>query len=459
MTGVVVLGGGLAGLLTATALAQQAGEVTVLEGDTLPVSPQPRKGLPQGRHSHMLMSGGAKAMDALLPGTTDALFSAGAQQRCMPWGIITYSAEGWYRRHPKSDAYLISCSRDLLDHVIRQQVLANESIKLVQGVQVLGLTGSAERVTGVRYEHDGEEKTISAELVIDATGRRSKAPQWLTALGLPEVKEEVIDPGVAYATRLYHAPAGAHEDFPAVMVQPKSGTGEPGHGASLFPIEDGKWIVAMYGTRGAEPPTDEEGFLRHARNTRHPIVAELIASAEPAGEIRPFRATANRRRRFDQLPVPQGFLVIGDALTALNPLYGHGMSVAAQSAALLAGKLAQSGLAGAQTRKLQTEMLRVGMTAWMTSTTVDVWFPDVKSSTGRSGGTMMQKFNSRVMRTGTCDAILSRALFDVSTLSAPTQLFKPSVLVRVIRGPQLPPLTTEQALAQYPEIGDVRQPV
>ncbi|MFJ3217562.1 NAD(P)/FAD-dependent oxidoreductase [Kitasatospora sp. NPDC086801] len=461
MSRVVVLGGGLSGLLAATALSRYAAEVTVVESDTLPDSPQPRKGLPQSRHSHMLMAGGARAMDALLPGTTDALYAAGAHRRGMPWGIVTYSAEGWYRRHRDSDAHLISCSRDLLDHVVRQQVFAAAAgIKVLQKTQVVGLAGTSARISGVRVEQDGEERTLPANLVIDATGRLSKAPQWLASLGLPTVREEIVDPGLAYATRLYQAPGGVHEQFPAVMVQPKAGTGEPGHGASVFPIEDGRWIVALYGTRGAQPPTSDEDFLAFARTTRNPIVAEIIASAEPIGEIRGYRATANRRRRYDKLPVPEGFLAVGDAVTALNPIYGHGMSVAAHCAFHLDRRLRKRGLAAASTRRLQAGIVRVGTPAWTMATTTDRWFPDVKANHGRAGGPMAQRFSARIARTATCDAALSRTLFDVTTLSAsPAQLSKPSVLLSALRGSKLPPLTTEQALAQYPELGDVRKPI
>ncbi|MGI5472208.1 NAD(P)/FAD-dependent oxidoreductase [Streptomyces sp. CA-132043] len=214
MTSAVVLGGGMAGMLAAAALARSADRVTVIESDRFPDGPAPRKGLPQGHHNHMLMSGGAQALDDLLPGTTDALFAAGARRRGMPGDLLTLSAEGWYRRH-RGDAYVIACSRELTDHVVRARVLADKKITVIESAKATGPVGDRRRITGVRVERAGAEaETLDADLVVDATGRRSRTPEWLAALGLPDVQEERVDAGFAYASRLYQAPEGTPEEFP-----------------------------------------------------------------------------------------------------------------------------------------------------------------------------------------------------------------------------------------------------
>jgi flavin reductase (DIM6/NTAB) family NADH-FMN oxidoreductase RutF len=283
VTRVLVLGGGLAGMLTAAALMPYADEITVVEQDRLPDQPQPRKGLPQSPHNHMLLGGGAGAVEQLLPGTQDLLFAAGAHRRSYLDSILIRTNAGWGRRQT-IDAYVIACSRDLIDHVVRRQVLGEGRIKTVQGASVLGLTGSATRVTGARIEVDGgSPETVTADLVVDATGHRSKTPAWLTGLGLPQVHEAFVDPGFAYSRRLYQAPPGLEEGFPGVLIQPEHGIGRPGVGAALMPNEDGRWMAVMIGTRGNRPPTDEEGFLRFARGERTRIVADLIAGARPRG--------------------------------------------------------------------------------------------------------------------------------------------------------------------------------
>ena len=260
MTTAVVLGGGMAGMLAASVLARYADQVVVVEADKFPDGPHSRKGVPQAQQNHMLMGGGADALDKLLPGSTETLYAHGAHQRKIGQ-LLTLSAQGWFRRL-NSDAYVINCSRPLVDHVVRGQALREGKIEVLESTKVVGLVGDATRVTGVRVEPD---RTITADLVVDATGSRSKAPQWLTDLGLPQVKEEFVDAGLTYAGRFYEVPEGTRDDFPGILIQTEPGTGRPGKGAALMLQEDRRWIVCLMGTRGGTPPTDEEGFTAFAR--------------------------------------------------------------------------------------------------------------------------------------------------------------------------------------------------
>ena len=69
---------------------------------------------------------------------------------------------------------------------------------------------------------------------------------------------------------------------------------------------------------------------------RTPTIYEAIDGAERLGEIARFGFPASVRRHFGQLEgFPRGFLPFGDALCRFNPVYGQGMSVAAQEASLL----------------------------------------------------------------------------------------------------------------------------
>nr|WP_062337135.1 hypothetical protein [Herbidospora sakaeratensis] len=353
MTRAVVLGGGLAGVLAAVALTRHADEVVVVESDHYPAGPRPRRGLPQSHHNHVLMTGGIRALDALLPGVVDDLLAAGAHRRNLPGDCLIFSGEGWFHR-VRTEADLIACGRPLLDEVVRRHA----AIEVVQGVAAVGLTGDTRKVTGVRlgtvtdgWKHIAapgraggiaeirtttgaplgdlpeiaRSEVIGADLVVDATGRRSAAPTWLAALGVPAIGEITVPSGVAYATRLYEGSG----EIPAVLVHPKY---TPARGGTLFPIEGNRWIVTMTG----DPPLDEAGFLAYARALRDPVIADLIEKAKPAGPIRPCRDTANRRRHFEDAELPEGFLAVGDSVVTVNPVYSHGMSVAAMTALRIA---------------------------------------------------------------------------------------------------------------------------
>lgn len=63
----VVIGGSIAGLLAARVLSDHFEQVTVIERDELTDDAEPRKGVPQGRHVHLLQAGGAVVLMELFP--------------------------------------------------------------------------------------------------------------------------------------------------------------------------------------------------------------------------------------------------------------------------------------------------------------------------------------------------------------------------------------------------------
>ncbi|MFI0908747.1 FAD-dependent oxidoreductase [Streptomyces sioyaensis] len=439
----VVLGGGLTGALVAAVLAEHADEVTIIDRDLLPPVPAPRKGLPQARHAHLLWSGGASIIESLLPGTHDRWLAAGARRIPLPTGLVTLTAEGWMRRWPEMQ-FLIACSRDLLDWVIREQVFTHPNITVREATEVIALAGNAQRVTGVHLRDAamGTTSRLDVDLVVDATGRGSAAPRWLTALGLPTVREGVVDSGLAYATRLFRAPEGT-EDYPVVNVQSDPREPIPGQTATLVPIENRQWLVTLSGTRGGHPPKEAAEFEAFARQVRHPVVAEIIADAEPLTDVYVSRSTINRRRFFERLtPWPAGFLVIGDAVATYNPVYGQGMSVAAGCAATLRDALRQRELGDPQlSRHVQRRVGRIAEGPWSLATGQDILYPGAIGNQPPFMTRLLRGYTDRLLRTATGRPTVAQALFDAMTLSRPlTCLVTPSVVAGVLRGPGQPPL-------------------
>ena len=74
----VVLGASMGGLLAARVLADFYETVTVVERDVLPETSANRRGVPQGRHVHLLLARGSQVLDELFPGFLDELVAAGA---------------------------------------------------------------------------------------------------------------------------------------------------------------------------------------------------------------------------------------------------------------------------------------------------------------------------------------------------------------------------------------------
>ncbi|MFC5216827.1 FAD-dependent oxidoreductase [Streptomyces coerulescens] len=473
-TTAVVLGGSLAGMLAARALADVADHVTVVERDVLPTGPEPRRGLPQARHVHQLWSGGAHALERLLPGIVDRLRDAGAHRLPVTTDMVALSPHGWYRRWDESH-HMLLCSRDLLDASVREAVLACERVELLQGTEVLGLIGTHEAVRGVRIAPHRSapaspsrspspstsrsvslERILTADLVIDATGRGSRAASWLTGLGLPAVRRREVDSGVAYASRVFRAPEAAREGFPVVNVQPDPRAGKPGCGGVLQPIEDGRWLVTLFGSRGGEPRVEPEDFLRYAReDLRHPVIAELLSCAEPLTDVAYTRTTANRRHYYERMPAwPENFAVLGDALCALNPIYGHGMSVAAQEAVALRDTVRRHGRrAPGLARRIQRAVARPAAAAWDLALGMDVFYPGATPNGPTPRDRIVAAYVGRLLQTATGNGRIARRVTDVTSLERGAEvLLTPSVALAALVGPLKPalsgpPLTVEELKA------------
>jgi len=175
------------------------------------------------------------------------------------------------------------------------------------------------------------ENELAADLVLDASGRASKAPQWLAELGFTPPEEWRINPFVAYTSCLYEQPPNHDGQWKTLYVSP-----EPPHGTRggmITPMENGRWCATLIGVAGDVPPHDEAGFLDFARSLPSPGFYEAIKDAQPLARPIGFQRTENRVRRYDKLPeYLDGFLVCGDAAIALNPIYAQGMTAAAQAA-------------------------------------------------------------------------------------------------------------------------------
>ncbi|WP_327387860.1 FAD-dependent monooxygenase [Streptomyces sp. NBC_01207] len=442
-TRAVVLGGGLSGTLAAAALASHVDEVLILDHDVLPDEPKARRRLPHGDHAHMLWAGGADAMDQLLPGVIQECLDAGAHRIPVPTGMVSYAPAGWFRRSWEPTHYLIGALRQELDLVVRRRVLALPTVFVRSGVKAIGLVGNAAKVRGVRVRNEDQEpETISADLVVDATGRGSKSPIWLEEIGGPRIREITVDAGVRYASRLFKAPAGADKDWPVIHIQADPRDDTPGRVASIISVGGGRWHVSLSGTRGGEPTAEEDQFELFARNARHPLVADALARAEPISSIAVYGRTANRRRFYDRARLPAGFVVLGDAATSLNPVYGHGMSASALGAlALRAVADSTSVLSPKFGLNAQRRIARPAADAWLLAVGQDRFYPGSIGAKPSIVDRIAARYVGRLTYTATDSAVVVKSLTDVMTMQKRAGvLFRLRVLVAAARGPRRPVL-------------------
>ncbi|MFI0141831.1 FAD-dependent oxidoreductase [Streptomyces luteogriseus] len=435
----VVVGGSIAGMLAAAAIKEHVDSVEIIEAHELPEGPEPRTGVPQAVHIHFLQTGGAEAFEALIPGTIDLLLAAGANRIPVTTNMVIYSPEGWYRRWKRATHYLITASRDLTDSIVRGQVLKDPRVSVRTHTKAVALLGNHRHITGVRVRaSDGTEDELRAELVIDASGRSSRTPQWLAQLGVTGLTEDHIDSGLVYASRFYRAPVPTH-NWPIIGVQADPSLPRPANAGGILPIEGDRWHVSLMGAPGAHPTSDPSAFEAYARTLRHPIMADLLKHAEPVTDVRVTHSTANRRYYYERItPWPEGLVVLGDSVAAFNPLYGHGMSVAAQGAVALRNSLS-TGLASHTARRAQHAIGKAVDTAWALAVGTDIHFPTTTGKPPNHADRLLHRYVSRLSRTATGSFRAATALTDVLALQAPpTSLVKPSTLLTALIGPQRP---------------------
>ena len=426
----VVIGAGMAGLLTAAVIGATGRRVTVLEQDQAGSAPVPRSGVPQGRQPHVLLYRGLCAIEELLPGLRAELVDAGGVP--LDTGDLAWLGERGWAPFGIPAFELVSATRPLVEHLVRQRVAALPGVELRSGVRVSGLSRSSTMTGGGWLVESAHTPPITADLVVDASGRSSRMPHWLARWGMVEPPTTTVDAGFGYAGRLYAAPPDHLGGVAGIVMLP---TRDAPAGGVALPVEDGRWLVAAVGAGEHRPPRDPEGFDAFLARMRDPALADFTRSARPLGDIAVHRRTNNVRRRYDRLRHwPDGLLVVGDALCAFNPVYGQGITVAATQALILRQALAPAARPGWE-RRLMRRFHKTTDLPWAIATGEDL--RHLGADRPRlAADALFDRWSSEVDRLAAHGDLRAQRTLDriYHLVGSPIGLLHPALLASALRG-------------------------
>jgi 2-polyprenyl-6-methoxyphenol hydroxylase-like FAD-dependent oxidoreductase len=427
----VVLGGSMAGLCTARVLADVFSEVTVLERDQLPDAPAARPGAPQTHHPHVLLEAGRQTLVDLFPSFDERVISRGGLLVDGASEMDHYEQGDFFASGPER-LPMLCASRALFEFVTQQRVRSLDTVEIREKHSFVDYLyeESTGTVTGVEVRDETETgtHTVSADLVVDATGRTSRTPRWLVSQGYPRPTMDEVTVDVTYSTIRVDRPP---EDRTVLLIPPST---PRTRGAAAIPIENDQWELILQGMHGDAPPETRAEFVDIANGMPVARISELATEHEWRSEqIQQYPFPSSIRRHYEELDTfPDGLLVVGDAIASFNPVYGQGMSVGALEALCLHHALVENGRTNVADRFFDAAADVVD-TAWQIAVGADFAFS--KTAGSKPLGTdLINRYLDRLVRKAHSDGELTDAYYRVFRLERPTtSLLHPGVVWRVLR--------------------------
>jgi 2-polyprenyl-6-methoxyphenol hydroxylase-like FAD-dependent oxidoreductase len=380
-------------------------------------------------------------LEQLFPGFTESMVARGGMLGDM---LADIAFDAGRRRFARSVSgrRALCVSRLAIEAELRQRVLARPGVRALTGVEILPPLHDRGRVGAARYRacQDGgtaPEQLLPAALVIDCTGRGSRAPQWLAAWGYEAPHEERVHIGICYTSATFartgNCAMGPGLERVAAFGAVTNEQPRPGVLLAHEPDAQGtpRWVAAVGGFAGDHAPATLQALRERALDIGSPDLVKVTHEAEPIGDVMRYRMPHSQRRRYERLRrVPGAFLVMGDAIASFNPIYGQGMTVAACESLVL-----RQHLAGGREPAPKAFFRDVGKVVdipWQLAVGGDLAIDRVPGHRPLPLR-IVNAYVARILRAAPRDAVVSAAFQSVvHMVKQPASLFAPRLLWRVL---------------------------
>jgi len=426
----VIMGGSIAGLLSAKVLSPYYSKIILLDRDSLFGDEIPRKGTAQAAHAHIFLQRGLIGMEKLLPGFIDKLKEAGAVSTNATKDWQSFFPHGLLKRFD-SDIHLLCQSRHLLETTLRQFIIdTTPNIEIREKSEITNVQLSFESNPTIHTSHNDETDTMTPDILVDCTGRNSKSPLHLKSAGFGVVPRKSISPYLGYATRIFKN-VTLDDNFCSTLIMAKDP--EFTRGGVVLPIENKQHIVTLFGFSKDYPPGEEQPYLDFAKSLRETSVYDAIKNAEPTSEIKQFVKKDSFFNDYSKLTSwPKGFLVMGDAITSFNPIYGQGITTTIMSAEIIESTLKNNN--EIELKSLQKKICRNSILPWIIAKNEDLRWPGTDGAKANFALKLMHRFSDRVARAATINKDVDYTYVSVLHMTKlPTALLKPTILFKIIK--------------------------
>ncbi|WP_211830250.1 FAD-dependent oxidoreductase [Kistimonas asteriae] len=437
----VVIGGSVAGLVAAKAIAPFFEEVILLEKDTLNDENGLHKGVGQGAHAHVLLPSGVELLKQLLDLPSIDLEAFGLVPADTASELKWFQFGVWKTRF-HSGIDMGWCYRSRFEWQVRQSVLAVDNIRIESPARVTGLfmSASGHHVAGVCYKVPGSENAdithkLAAELVIDASGRGTHTPRWLENAGIARVVQDEISVQVAYTTRRFRFPPAVSDALDWKVLSIYAEPPNDRRGGLIYPIGSNEWMATLVGGGGEVAPMALDGYLDFAQSLPQPDIYRVLKQAIPVGEPCSYRCPGSLWRRYDRMEQwPGHFVVIGDAVCSFNPIYGQGITAALKDVQALRSVLEKStaDLSASSMMQLQKMIARGKAVPWHMAACPDFIYPETRGKRPLCLG-MTNGYLKALMKLAGRDRVVHQRFIEVFTyLKSPLVLLAPGIMVKVL---------------------------